>query len=228
MAEPPHALLRGQMVEEIAAHAHLTAEQTGRDALTERVLAVMGKVPRHEFVPFELKPYAYVDAPLPIGFGKTISQPFINALMTDLLDIRATDRVLEIGTGMGYQAAILAELAGEVWSLEILEELSDEARRRLKRLGYANVEAKVGNGYFGWPEKAPFDRIMCTAAPELIPPALIGQLKPGGRMMVPAGIAEAQQLILVTKGEDGRTRTQEILPVRFSKLMTSDSDDSDE
>jgi len=228
MAEPPHALLRGQMVEEIAAHAHLTAEQTGRDALTERVLAVMGKVPRHEFVPFELKPYAYVDAPLPIGFGKTISQPFINALMTDLLDIRATDRVLEIGTGMGYQAAILAELAGEVWSLEILEELSDEARRRLKRLGYANVEAKVGNGYFGWPEKAPFDRIMCTAAPELIPPALIGQLKPGGRMMVPAGIAEAQQLILVIKGEDGRTRTQEILPVRFSKLMTSDSDDSDE
>ncbi len=215
MAEPPHALLRGQMVEEIAAHAHLTAEQTGRDALTERVLAVMGKVPRHEFVPFELKPYAYVDAPLPIGFGKTISQPFINALMTDLLDIRATDRVLEIGTGMGYQAAILAELAGEVWSLEILEELSDEARRRLKRLGYANVEAKVGNGYFGWPEKAPFDRIMCTAAPELIPPALIGQLKPGGRMMVPAGIAEAQQLILVIKGEDGRTRTQEILPVRF-------------
>jgi protein-L-isoaspartate(D-aspartate) O-methyltransferase len=213
------------MIEEIAAHAHLTAEQTGRNALADRVLEVMGRVPRHEFVPFELKPYAYVNAPLPIGFGKTISQPFINALMTDLLDIRKTDRVLEVGTGMGYQAAILAELAQTVCTIEIIEELSQEARRRLKRLGYANVEAKVGNGYFGWPEKAPFDRIMVTAAPELIPPALIGQLKPGGRMMIPAGIADAQQLILVTKSEDGRTSTQEVLPVRFSKLMTSETDE---
>jgi len=225
MEEPHHALMRGQMVEEIAAHAHLTAEQTGRGALGERVMAVMGRVPRHEFVPFELKPYAYVNAPLPIGFGKTISQPFINALMTDLLDIRETDRVLEIGTGMGYQAAILAELAASVCTIEIIEELLQESRRRLKRLGYTNIEAKVGNGYFGWPEKAPFDRIICTAAPELIPPALIGQLKPSGRMMIPAGIADAQQLILVTKGEDGRTRTQEILPVRFSKLMTSETDE---
>jgi protein-L-isoaspartate(D-aspartate) O-methyltransferase len=225
MEEPHHALLRGQMVEEIVAHAHLTAEQTGRDALSERVIEAMGRVPRHEFVPYELKPYAYVNTPLPIGFGKTISQPFINALMTDLLDIRKTDRVLEIGTGMGYQAAILAELAAAVCTVEIIEELAQEARRRLKRLGYDNVEGKVGNGYFGWAEKAPFDRIMCTAAPELIPPNLIAQLKPGGRMMIPAGIAESQQLILVTKGEDGRTRTQEILPVRFSKLMTSDTDD---
>src|SRR5262249_49183003 len=153
-----------------------------------------------------------------IGFDKTISQPFIVALMTDLLDLQSGDVVLEIGSGLGYQAAILAELAQTVYTIELIDELATEAKRRLGRSGYTNIEFKLGNGYYGWPEHAPFDKIIVTAAPDLVPPPLIHQLKPGGRMVIPAGLPDAQQLNLVTKHEDGKLTIREILPVRFSTL----------
>jgi protein-L-isoaspartate(D-aspartate) O-methyltransferase len=178
----------------------------------------MAKVPRHEFVPLELQPYAYDDTPLPIGYDKTISQPFIVAVMTDLIDVHPTDTVLEIGTGLGYQSAILAELARRVFSVELIEELARRARHRLARQGHANVEVKIGNGCHGWPEHAPFDKVIVTAAPELIPPALIYQLKPGGKMVIPAGLPDAQQLMLVEKDAGGSVSTREIFAVRFSLL----------
>jgi len=156
--------------------------------------------------------------PLPIGCDKTISQPFIVALMTDMLEVGEDDIVLEIGTGMGYQAAVLAELARKVYSVEIIEELAHQARLRLGRQHYKNIEFKVGNGYYGWPEHAPFDKIIVTAAPDLIPAALLQQLKPGGRMAIPTGLAEAQQLVLVEKDSKGAVTTRELLPVRFSQL----------
>ncbi|MGH6954565.1 MAG: protein-L-isoaspartate(D-aspartate) O-methyltransferase [Alphaproteobacteria bacterium] len=214
--------LRRQMLVEIEAHTQLVSQQTGRTAINERVLEVMARIPRHEFVPPEIMPYAYVDTPLPIGFGKTISQPFIIALMTDLLDISKDDRILEIGTGLGYQAAILAEMAKEVYSVEIIEELAKGARDRIARRGYRNVQMRQGDGYYGWAERAPFDKVICTAAPDLIPPPLLGQLKARGRMVVPAGIPDAQQLLLVERDGDGRIRTKEILPVRFSQLESGD------
>ena len=175
-------------------------------------------MPRHEFVPVELQPYAYLNRPLPIGYEKTISQPFIVALMTDLLELGEDDVVLEIGAGAGYQAAILAELAKRVYTVDIIEELAQGAERRLKRLGYENVEVRIGNGYYGWPEDAPYDKIMVTTASELIPPPLLAQLKPGGRMVIPTGIPEKQTLILVEKSASGSLATREILPVRFSEL----------
>ena len=178
----------------------------------------MGKVPRHEFVPIELQPYAYANIPLPIGFDKTISQPFIVALMTDLLDIRTDDVVLEIGTGVGYQAAILAELARKVYSIEIIEELGQQAKQRLRRQGYTNVALKIANGHHGWSEHAPFDKVIVTAAPDLVPPPLIHQLKNGGKMVVPAGLPEAQELVLVNKDDTGRVTMRAILQVRFSQL----------
>jgi protein-L-isoaspartate(D-aspartate) O-methyltransferase len=212
------AALRAHMVSEIAASTMLVSEQLGRAALDPTVMEIMGKVPRHEFVPYELREYAYLNRPLPIGFEKTISQPFIVALMTDLLDIREGDSILEIGTGVGYQAAILAELAGKVYSVEIIDELAKQARKRLGAMRYTNVEIKIANGAHGWPEHAPYDKMIVTAAPELIPVSFIHQLKPGGKMVIPAGLAEAQQLIVVEKGLHGGVATTEILPVRFSQL----------
>ena len=223
MEEQQYTALRQTMLLEIAAHSFSVSERIGKNALDERVMQALAKVPRHEFVPLELQPYAYLDRPLPIGFEKTISQPFMVALMTDLLQIRKEDSVLEIGTGFGYQAAILAELADKVYSVEIIEELAREARKRLDRLGYAKLEAKVGNGYYGWPERAPFDKIIVAAASELIPAPLIYQLKPGGKMVIPAGLPESQQLLLVDKDPDGRVHTHEILPVRFSLLEHDES-----
>jgi protein-L-isoaspartate(D-aspartate) O-methyltransferase len=173
-------------------------------------------------VPFELQPYSYANIPLPIGFDKTISQPFIVALMTDLLDLGADDAVLEIGTGLGYQAAVLAELARKVYSMEMIEELAQHAKRRLRQRGYANIQLRVGNGYYGWSEHAPFDKVIVTAAPELIPPPLIHQLKPGGRMVIPSGLPDTQQLLLVEKDASGRISTKEILAVRFSQLEGSE------
>lgn len=210
--------LRAQMMAEIAAEAALTVGHTGVAVFSERVMRVIGNVPRHEFVPVELQPYAYLNRPLPIGYEKTVSQPFIVALMTDLLDVRADDVVLEIGAGAGYQAAILAELAQRVYSVDIIEELGLGADRRLKRLGYENVEIKILNGYYGWPEHAPYDKIMVTAATELIPPPLLAQLRPGGRLIVPTGIPEKQTLTLVEKSARGSIAAREILPVRFSEL----------
>jgi protein-L-isoaspartate(D-aspartate) O-methyltransferase len=210
--------LRQHMVAEITAETIFVSARIGKAALGGRAMEAIGKVPRHEFVPAELQPYAYANVPLPIGCDKTISQPFIVALMTDMLDLGAEDCVLEIGTGLGYQAAILAELARKVYSVEIIEELAEQARLRLGRQRYKNIEFKVGNGYYGWPEHAPFDKIMVTAAPDLIPGALLQQLKAGGKMAIPTGLAEAQQLVLVEKDSKGAVTTREMLPVRFSQL----------
>ena len=216
MSTDDFAILRQHMLAEISARTQMLRGAIGKAALDERVMAAMGKVPRHEFVPVEVQPLAYANTPLPIGFDKTISQPFIVALMTDLLEVGAGDVVLEVGTGLGYQAAILAQLARKVYSIEIIEELAQQAKVRLK--GHANVELRNANGYHGWSEHAPFDRVMVTAAPDLIPPPLIHQLKAGGRMVIPAGLPDAQQLVLVEKQRDGRLTMKEILQVRFSQL----------
>jgi len=218
-----YATARQQMVAEITADTIFACASIGKAALGERVIATLGKVPRHEFVPVELQPFAYANVPLPIGFGKTISQPFIVGLMTDLLAIDAGDTVLEIGTGLGYQAAVLAELAQKVYSVEILEELAEQAKQRLRRQKYTNIEFKIGNGYYGWPDHAPYDKIIVTAAPDLIPPPLFEQLKPGGKMVIPAGLAEAQRLLLVEKDVTGALTTAEILPVRFTQLEGTES-----
>ena len=218
MSEDPFQKMRQQLLAEIATEAVLTVGHTGRAGFSERVMGAVARMPRHEFVPVELQPYAYLNRPLPIGYEKTVSQPFIVALMTDLLEPEGEDRVLEIGAGAGYQAAILAELVKRVYTVDIVEELAQGADRRLKRLGYANVEVRVGNGYYGWPEHAPFDKIMVTAAAELIPPPLLAQLKPGGRMVIPTGIPDRQTLVLVQKSASGSVSTREVLAVRFSEL----------
>ena len=214
-------MMLGQMVQGIAAHTLFAREQIGKDTLGERVMATMARIPRHAFVPSELTAYAYADQPLPIGFDKTISQPFIVALMTDLLDLQPTDRVLEIGTGLGYHAAILASLAARLYTVEIVEELAMSARSRLDELGFDSIEIRIGNGEFGWPEHAPFEKIIVCAASELVPAAMLSQLKPGGRMVVPTGLPDSQSLTLVDKSTDGRIRTHEILPVRFALLETN-------
>ncbi|MGC2075087.1 MAG: protein-L-isoaspartate(D-aspartate) O-methyltransferase [Xanthobacteraceae bacterium] len=213
---------RGQLITAIRANKDKVAAQIGRTALDKRVLSAMTKVPRHQFVPVEVQSYAYVNAPLPIGFDKTISQPFIVAVMTDLLELKPDEVVLEIGTDLGYQAAVLAELAGRVYSVEIIDELAQRAVQLLKRQGYTNVEVRVANGYSGWPEHAPFDKVIVTAAPDLIPPPLINQLKAGGRMVIPVGLPDAQQLVVAEKDLNGRVTTKEIIPVLFSLLEESD------
>jgi len=210
--------MRRHMVAEISAHAVQLRETIGKSAFAGPVMAAMEKVPRHEFVPIEFQAYAYANIPIPIGFGKTISQPFIVALMTDLLDIGPDDAVLEIGTGLGYQAAILAQLARKVYSIEIIEELGRQAKQRLHRQGCTNVELKIANGHNGWSEQAPFDKVIVTAAPDLIPPPLIQQMKTGGKLVIPAGLPDEQTLILVEKPRNGGITTKEILPVRFSQL----------
>ena len=208
---------RRRMVEEIAALARETRFETDRSTLSGRVMAAMAKVPRHEFVPDGEKRNAYANRPLPIGHGQTISQPYIVALMTDLMEVKPGDRVLEIGTGPGYQAAVLAELAGTVYTVEIVEPLAREARERLK--GYRNVIARMGDGYQGWAEHAPFDAIMVTAAPREVPQPLVDQLKPGGRLVVPVGgQAMGQSLLLIEKRPDGTVTRRNVLAVRFVPL----------
>lgn len=210
---------RRKMVEEVVADTTATASYSGSSALSPAVIAAMEKVERHRFVPGALATLAYLNRPLPIGHGQTISQPFIVALMTDLMKVKAGDRVLEIGTGSGYQAAVLAELAKSVYSIEIIEPLGIEAGERLKTLGYRNVQTRVGDGYYGWPEAAPFDAIMVTAAASHVPPPLIKQLKPGGRMVIPLGTQfMTQYLMLVEKQQDGSLTNRQILPVRFVPL----------
>ena len=218
MSEEHLAILRRHMVEVIGIHVDMVSEELGRSALSERVLAALLKVPRHRFVPPQIAPYAYQDMPLPIGFDKTISQPFIAALMIDLLAPEADHAVLEVGTGLGYQAALLANLAGRVWSVEVVEEFVAEAKKLLRELRIANVGIRVGDGSRGWPEHAPFDRILVTAAAQRLPAALVDQLKPGGRMVLPVGPAEAQFLTVVEKSSDGRVSQEEIIPVRFTLL----------
>jgi len=197
-----------------------TRAQTGLAAMSPAVRAALGKVERHRFVPDALAGAAYQNRPLPIGAGQTISQPYIVALSTDLVQPRAGQRVLEVGTGSGYQAAMLAEIVGEVYTIEIIAMLGSAAGERLRALGYANVTVRIGDGYAGWPEKAPFDAIVVTAAAPRVPQALVEQLKTGGRMVIPVGPSEsAQELLLVTKRADGTTDLRTVLPVRFVPLV---------
>lgn len=219
LAQDQYARERNRMVEEIAALTLETRLETGRAALSERVMAAMAGVPRHEFVPAVQARNAYANRPLSIGHGQTISQPFIVALMSDLMGIGPDDRVLEIGTGSGYQAAVLAGLAGTVYTIEIVEPLAREAAGRLKRLGYGNVLTRIGDGYQGWPEHAPFDAIMVTAAPREVPQPLLDQLKPGGRLVVPiGGQASGQSLLVIEKRPDGTVTRRSVLAVRFVPL----------
>ena len=214
-----YAAERRQMVQTIEQHARTSTLYYQTAGLDEQVLTVMSGIPRHEFVPPSKKTFAYEDRPLAIGYGQTISQPYIVALMTDLLHPRADHKVLEIGTGSGYQAAVLSKLVGSVYTIEIIEQLGQQAIKRFRRLGYSNVEARVGDGYYGWPSEAPFDGILVTAAASHIPPPLIKQLKPGGRMVIPVGGRfQVQQLMLVEKAMDGKVTTRQLLPVRFVPL----------
>lgn len=189
-------------------------QSRGRGIRDERVLRVMSQVPRHEFVPAAMRPYAYEDRPLPIGHEQTISQPYIVAFMTEQLQPRATDRVLEIGTGSGYQAAVLSKLVAEVYTIEIIEALARQAEKDLARLRYQNVHVRAGDGYQGWPEAAPFDAIIVTCAPDQVPQRLVEQLKDGGRMVIPVGEGLVQQLVLLEK-KQGRVEQRAVLPVRF-------------
>jgi protein-L-isoaspartate(D-aspartate) O-methyltransferase len=220
MNEKHFAILRRHMVETIEIHCELMDDELGKAALDDRVLAAMRKVQRHLFVPAALAHVAYVDSPLPIGFDKTISQPFITALMTDLLELQPTETVLEIGTGLGYQAALLAELVAHVYSVEIVEEFATSAETLLRKEGYRSVDIRVGDGSRGWAEHAPYDKILVTAAADKPPPALLQQLKPGGRMVLPLGVAEAQYLTVVHKDADGSVDLREVIPVRFTRLET--------
>lgn len=210
-----------RMLEEIESEAAYTASYTGRKKFSTRVMKAMADVIRENFVPHHYLEFAYENGPLPIGHGQTISQPYIVALMTDLLDLTPESIVLEIGTGSGYQAAILSCLAKKVYSIERIEELAKSASERLRELGYDNVETRCSNGYTGWDEQAPFDAIIVTAAVSHIPPALVEQLKVGGRMVIPVGLPYMyQELMLVTKNEDGSTDTKNILGVSFVPLIT--------
>jgi protein-L-isoaspartate(D-aspartate) O-methyltransferase len=204
--------------EEHQARQRMVEEQiAARGVRDARVLAAMRKIPRHLFVPPQMLPYAYADEPLPIGHGQTISQPYIVAFMSEALELKPHERVLEIGTGSGYQAAVLAELAREVYSIEIVEPLGNEAAERLKRLGYTNVKLRIGDGYRGWPEAAPFDAIMVTAAPDHVPPALVEPLREGGRLVLPVG-RFFQELIRIRRTPKG-TQQESLLPVRFVPMV---------
>ncbi len=212
-------LLRQNMVEEVLAEVAASSPYSGRDTLSPAVITAMKKVERHHFVPTWLAMFAYLNRPLPIGHGQTISQPLIVALMTDLLQLKESDKVLEIGTGSGYQAAVLAEIVKSVYSIEIIEPLGKEAAERLKSLGYRNVEVRLGDGYYGWPEEAPFDAIIVTAAASHVPPPLLKQLKPGGRMLIPLGAHfMTQYLMVVEKQADGSVTNRQIVPVSFVPL----------
>ena len=210
---------RELMIRLIEDDVRATSFYLKKSALDARVLDAMARVPRHEFVPPDLVDLAYRNRPLAIGHGQTISQPYIVAIMTDLLDIEPGHRILEIGTGSGYQAAVLAELNTKVSSIEIIPALGQQAQIRLRRLGYDNIEVRIGDGYYGWPEHAPFDAIIVTAAANHIPPPLLQQLRRGGKMIIPVGSRfSTQELILITRGDDDEFITRQVLPVRFVPL----------
>ncbi|MFZ1910137.1 MAG: protein-L-isoaspartate(D-aspartate) O-methyltransferase [Burkholderiales bacterium] len=215
-----YAAQRERMVAEVEAMYAETAAETGLEAMSPAVRAALGKVERHRLVPPQEASLAYGNFPLSIGAGQTISQPYIVALSTDLIGPRPGQVVLEVGTGSGYQAAILAEIVAKVHSIEVVPELGRSAAERLAGLGYSNVEVRVGDGHGGWPEKAPFDAIVVTAAAPQVPPALVDQLRPGGRMVIPLGERwGAQELTLVSKHADGRVERRSVLPVRFVPLV---------
>ena len=213
-AQQDDAAERRRMVEQIDAMVASTASSSGVARLDPRLRGAMTEVPRREFVPLEYRSAAYENEPLPVGHGQTISQPFIVALMTELLNLKKTDVVLEVGTGSGYQAAILSVLAADVYTIEIVPALSEIARANLERLGYTNVRTRIGDGYQGWPEHAPFDAIIVTAAADHIPPPLIAQLRTEGRMVIPVG----QMLMVLEKHADESITTKTVIPVRFVPL----------
>jgi len=219
VSNDPYSSPREKMIQAIEADVQETVAYIGRNRLNPKVLEVMGTVPRHEFVPEALREWAYENRPLPIGYGQTISQPYIVALMTDLLELGPSDKVLELGTGSGYQAAVLSPLVKQVYTIEIIPQLSESAKERLKNLGFKNVTTRGGDGYYGWKEHAPFDRIVVTAAANHIPPALLRQLKPGGKMVIPIGSPfSTQQLMVIEKDSLGNYKTRQILPVMFVPL----------
>jgi protein-L-isoaspartate(D-aspartate) O-methyltransferase len=211
---------RARMVDEVEAMYAQTQRETGLAAMSAEVKRALGRVERHRLVPAREATRAYRNHPLPIGSGQTISQPYIVALSTDLLRAKATDTVLEVGTGSGYQAAVLAEIVAKVYSIEVIPTLGNEARARLEELGYRNIEVRIGDGYAGWPEKAPFDGVVVTAAAPRVPKALVDQLKPGGRMVIPVGgELDIQYLNVLTKRADGGVDEKRVLPVRFVPLV---------
>jgi protein-L-isoaspartate(D-aspartate) O-methyltransferase len=207
-----------RLLREIEAEVTDTQRYTGRARLKKEVLAALRATPRDRFVPRKLQQEAFGNYPLPIGYGQTISQPYIVAIMTELLDVSKQDRVLEIGTGSGYQAAVLAHLVKEVFSVENVGELSTAAQRRFADLGYENIYSKTGDGYFGWPEQAPFNAIIVTAAAPRLPPPLLEQLAPGGRLIAPLDSGLGQELVRFSKDADGEVRRQPLLPVAFVPL----------
>jgi len=210
---------RKQMLEVIQEQVREGSAYLRKKSLDEEVINAMRSVPRHEFVPLIHRMSSYANRPLSIGHGQTISQPFIVAIMTDLLELKHTDRVLEVGTGSGYQAAVLAEIVKEVYTVEVIEELAKTAKQRLKKLGYINVKTRSGDGYYGWEENAPYDAIIVTAAAGHIPPPLLKQLKPGGKMIIPVkSMFYVQHLILVEKDHKGALTTRQIVPVMFVPL----------
>jgi protein-L-isoaspartate(D-aspartate) O-methyltransferase len=211
---------RQDMLSDIEAEVRYTRELIGRDALAARVMQAMGEVPREKFVPSNMRGAAFENGPLPIGHGQTISQPYIVALMTDLLEPEADHSILEIGTGCGYQTAILSRLCATVYTVEVVRELGEAATDRLQSLGYLNIEFLIGNGYAGWPEHAPYDGIIVTAAASHVPPALLEQLKPGGRLVIPVGEPYGyQNLMLVEKDGRDEIRTRTILGVAFVPMV---------
>ncbi len=219
MTENRYDKARKHMVEVIQNEVRETRGYLGREALSKTTVDAMEQVKRHEFVPARYRSEAYENRPLPIGHGQTISQPYIVAVMTDMLELKPTDRVLEIGTGSGYQAAVLSKIVNEVYTIEVVSELGIAAKERLERLGYTNIKTQVGDGYYGWEAHAPYDAIIVTAAAGQIPPPLLKQLKPGGRMIIPVkSFYYVQYLILVSKDEKGAITTRQTLPVMFVPL----------
>jgi len=215
-----YASQRARLVAEVDAMYAQTRSETGLAAMSPAVRKALGRVERHRLVPAGEASRAYRNHPLPIGSGQTISQPYIVALSADLLNPRPSDVVLEVGTGSGYQAAVLAEIVSRVYSIELVASLGNEARRRLEELGYRNIEVRIGDGYAGWPQKAPFDAIVVTAAAPNVPEALVEQLKPGGRMVIPVGgEGDIQFLKVLTKRADGGVDEKRVLPVRFVPLV---------
>jgi len=223
-AQDRYAAERKAMLEDIARITRESRSETGRAALSEHVMAALARVPRHRLVPPSEEAHAYRNRPLSIGLGQTISQPFIVALMTDLLDVKPGEKVLEIGTGSGYQAAVLAELGAKVYTIEIVEPLGREAAKRLAELGYGAVNTRIGDGYRGWPEEAPFDSVIVTAAATDVPPALTEQLKVGGKMVIPIGASQGvQTLYLIEKHADGKLSRRAVLAVRFVPMTGGSS-----
>lgn len=209
-----------RMLRDIEQEVYFTRSYTHYDRFADEVMAAMAAVPRHEFVPEGMQRFAYDNGPLPIGHGQTISQPYIVALMTQMLEVNGNSRVLEVGTGSGYQTAVLSQIVEQVYSIEIVEALAEISRERLQRMGYKNIEARCSDGYLGWPEHAPYDGIIVTAAADDIPQLLIDQLKPEGRLVIPArGGMMGQELLLVEKGADGEVAIESVLPVAFVPMV---------